>query len=206
MGDSTASIEQRVRELVARGDRREAARIVVAALGPELLGFLHHALGPHAADDAYGETCLDLVEGIAAFEGRSSLRTWCYVVARHAAERVGRKEARVRRGRTGEDALADVAAGQRTATRPHLKTENKDLVTRLREGLAPEDRMLLSLRIDRGMRWGEIAEALDDAALDERARARAAARLRKRYERLVETLRERLAAESGSVVGPVGNG
>ena len=67
--------------------------------------------------------------------------------------------------------------------------------TRLRAKLSPDEQALLTLRVDRELEWREIARVLaDDELADDAAVTRAAAGLRKKFERLKEKLR-RLAAE-----------
>ena len=70
----------------------------------------------------------------------------------------------------------------------------------LREQLEPDDQMLLVLRVDRGMEFRDIAVALAeaDAPLDAETLEREAARLRKRFERVKERLRE-LARSEGLI-------
>jgi RNA polymerase sigma-70 factor (ECF subfamily) len=68
----------------------------------------------------------------------------------------------------------------------------------LRERLDPEDQTLLILHVDRALTWPEIALVLHDEAapLEGAEHGRAAARLRKRFERVKAEFR-RLAREEG---------
>lgn len=86
----------------------------------------------------------------------------------------------------------------RASTLPYLRTEVKDAFARLRDALSPDEQSLLTLRIDRELDWNEIAQILADDPLDAPALRRSAANCRKRFERLIEKLRE-LALREGLI-------
>ena len=80
----------------------------------------------------------------------------------------------------------------RTATLSALRTENRSALERLRDELPEEDRALLILRIDRQLEWREIAIVLTATSKrieDAQVLTREAARLRKRFQLVVERLR-----------------
>jgi len=129
--------------------------------------------------------------GLSAFKGESSLLTWCYSVAWNVATRQFRDPYRRRRRALESTAYAHLVEEVRTTTLPHLRTEVKAGMARLRESLDPEDRTLLYLRIDREMSWKGVAQVL---AADGRVREEQA--LRKRFERIKERLR-RIAKQEG---------
>jgi len=85
----------------------------------------------------------------------------------------------------------------RTMTLPHLKSDVKQQVQKLRQSLDPEDQALLILRIDRRLAWNEIGAVMlgPDEARNDAAVARRAASLRKRFERVKDDLK-RLAREN----------
>lgn len=141
-----------------------------------------------------------LWRGIARFEWRCSMRTWIYILARHAA--VDQRDAQRRRARgavplsQAED-MSEVLQRVRTATQSFLRTEKRDAVRRLRDELAPEDRALLILRVDRGLPWRDVARVFAGAesADDSHAIDQEAARLRKRFQLLKEQLKARAATK-----------
>ncbi|MEM9456216.1 MAG: RNA polymerase sigma factor [Myxococcota bacterium] len=185
-----AELEQQARALLEQGDVGAAAEVVVRALGPELLGYLHAvAPSPDEADEVFSGYCERLLGGLANFRGDSTIRTWSYRVIRNLL--IGgwraRQRDRVRSPLTGE--LSRVAAQVRSRTASYLQTEAKDRLTAIREQLPEEDRTLLVLRVDRQLPWKEIAAIM----LDDPDRA-AVARLRKRFERLVVRLRDQMKA------------
>ena len=88
----------------------------------------------------------------------------------------------------------------RTKTRSTLAANRRSTLTKLRDELPIEDRMLLILRVDRKLAWDEIALAFaeDSDAFSDEDRKREAARLRKRFQlvkqRLVARARDAFAS------------
>jgi RNA polymerase sigma-70 factor (ECF subfamily) len=185
-------LEGRIRGLLEARDFRAAATASVEGYGPEVLGFLVTLLrSEHDATEVFSQTCEDLWSGLPRFEGRSSLRTWFYVLARHAAARFGRSPHR-RPGRNVRVSdVEDLAEAVRSRTLPHLRTEVKNRFAAIRDSLPEEDRALLVLRVDRNMSWSEIALVLCPEDDSSEAIARAAARLRKRFQLVKEDIRAR---------------
>lgn len=188
-----------VRARLASGDVAAATTLVVQGHGPQILGYLT-AMARHEADahDAFSQFCEDLWRGLPGFMGRSSLRTWCYVLARNALHRQ-RSRAPQRHGAhlalSQVPELSQLAERLRTATPDFMRSETRSRFAMLRDRLDPDDRTLLILRVDRRMPWRDIAEVLadPDAALAPADLARRAAALRKRFERLKQSLRELLS-------------
>jgi RNA polymerase sigma-70 factor (ECF subfamily) len=86
------------RELIAsvlRKDRKAAARLVAAHIDA-VYGYARHRLSPHAdvVDDVVQDVFLAALNGLAAFEGQSSLRTWLVAIARHKIEDIYRQRLR----------------------------------------------------------------------------------------------------------------
>jgi RNA polymerase sigma-70 factor (ECF subfamily) len=148
------------------------------------------------ADDAFAQACEDLWAGLPRFEGRSSIRTWFYAVARHAAYRLRRSPDRRAGQRVALSEITDVAESVRATTLRHLRSEAKTAVAAIREALDEEDRMLLVLRIDREMSWNDIARVFNVEAGPDASIARTASRLRKRFQLVKEEIRTR-AREAG---------
>jgi len=66
------------------------------------------------------------------------------------------------------------------------RSERTDRVQRLRAQLSPEERELLTLRIDRDMDWADVAEVVGEKPTT----------VRKRYERLRGRIRELMRPQS----------
>jgi RNA polymerase sigma-70 factor (ECF subfamily) len=190
-------IESRMRLLADENDFRGAASIAIESYGPEVLGFLVHFLhSEHDARDAFSQTCEDMWKGLRCFEWQSSFRTWFYVLARHAASRSRHARNRHAERDASISKASEIAARTRSATPAHERTDVKDGFAALRAMLDVEDRMLLVLRIDRGMSWSDVARIMspEDATGD--VIARTSARLRKRFQTLKSEIRA-LARGSG---------
>jgi serine/threonine-protein kinase len=201
---SAASDDGAIRRAFEEGDLASAANLIVGQLGPEVLRYLAGQVADaDLANDAFSIFCERLWSALPRFEWRSSVRTWAYVIARRALVDLRRVEGRRRRriNPLTESHLSAVAAQVRTATLPLLRTEGKSALARLRDGLSHEDRMLLILRIDRGMSWEDLARvSLESDSPDEADVRRESARLRKRFQLVKERLRER--ARAAGLVDP----
>lgn len=196
-------IEAEIRQLWDAGNMQEAATVALRRYGPELLGYLHAMAGSMAGstpradpDELFSRLCEQLWKHLPTFRWESSVRTWAYVVARNLL----RAEARAAAGPRGRvEGLRDthasrIAADVRSTTAVHLRTESKDALQRIRDGLDPDDRTLLILRVDRGMAWREIAAVLHDEGEGALDPSKASAALRKRFERLKAKLKREMAA------------
>lgn len=170
-----------------------AAEAAIRGHGPEIYGFLAATLRDEAeADEVFSLWSEDVWKGIGRFGGASSLRTWLYVLARHAASRHRRGGRRMMAALDGNSVIEHVAAQVRTETHAFLRTESKDRFAEIRRELPEDDQVLLVLRLNRGLEWTEIARTmLDEAEPEAAALRREAARLRKRFERLRVELVER---------------
>lgn len=203
MPEDRDEIEQKIEALCAAGDMNGAAAAIVRAYGPEILGFLTAQHRDELdADEVFSIWCERLLRGLPAFARQCSVRTWAYTLARNASHNHRRDErARQRRAVPMSGALSDAAALVRTETRPYLRTEAKSKLAALRDALPPEDRMLLVLRLDKGLEWKDIAWVLlgDEALASDETLKRTAQRARKRF----QILKDRLI-EEGRRAGLIG--
>lgn len=187
-----AELEATVLRLCDAGQWQAAVTEVIRGHGPEILGYLCALTRrDHEASELFSDFCEDLWRGLAGFRREARLRTWLYRLAFHCHARAARSA--IRRGQRFiglDDAhvVEDAIEKMRTATLPHLRTDVKAEVMRIREQLDPEDQSLLILRVDRGLTWDEIAEIVDDEGSQESIK-RSAATLRKRFERVKNRLR-----------------
>ncbi|MFI5306921.1 MAG: RNA polymerase sigma factor, partial [Polyangiales bacterium] len=153
------------------------------------------------AEEVFAMFAEKLWIGLPRFEWRCSMRSWAYRLARNAAnDYLGAASNRPERNLslTRNAPPSEVMDRVRTTTAAYRRTGTKDRMRELRESLSADDQMLLILRVDRGMDFRELAEALNDSdtPFDSEALEREAARLRKHFERVKERLRE-LAVERG---------
>jgi RNA polymerase sigma-70 factor (ECF subfamily) len=91
-----ATDERDLVESVLRKDRKAAARFVAAHIDA-VYAYARHHLSPAAdlVDDVVQDVFLAALNGLAAFQGQSSLRTWLIGIARHKIEDVYRQRLRL---------------------------------------------------------------------------------------------------------------
>ncbi|HKE18030.1 MAG TPA: RNA polymerase sigma factor [Kofleriaceae bacterium] len=189
--------EAAIRAAHATGDMEETVRLGLAHYQVEVYSFLCARLRSEAdAHDVFAQLLEDIWRGIASFAWRSSFRTWLYTLARNAAVRFERTPANQARRHARASEVAEPAAVERSRTRPYLRTDVKDRFAALRSTITPDEQSILVLRVDRGLRWDEVARILHDGdEPDEATVAREASNLRQRFRQLKERLREMARAE-----------
>ena len=157
------------------------------------------------ATEAFADFTEDLWRGLASFRWLCSARAWAYTLARHAASRAIRQ--RRRRGArlvslSNAGPISQLAERVRSETAIALRTTTRSRIVELREQLPTFDQMLLTLRVNRGLPWLDIARIMAAGSVDDAVDLPAeiltteATRLRKRFQKAKEKLR-RLATEAG---------
>ncbi|CAN5296370.1 hypothetical protein BH11MYX1_BH11MYX1_49000 [soil metagenome] len=185
--------ETELRALAASGDHERATTETLRAYGPELIGWLCSVLPVEAnAEDAFSWLSEELWKSLTRFDGRCSLRTWCYMLARHAATRIRQLPSR-------EILVSQIPSINHVATHIWNTTRRDEhrlraVYAEIRAALPEEDQVLLVLRVDRDLTWRDIALVLLGEDADSEAVTKRAASLRKQFERVKARLRE-LAAE-----------
>jgi RNA polymerase sigma-70 factor (ECF subfamily) len=175
MGDSH---ESEIAGALDASDWAAAATATIRGYGPEILHYLCVLLRDRElANDVFADASVRLWDGMPKFRRECSMRTWFYRVAWSTASNARRQMARRREERLDSDAAAQLIAevSRSAGTVLAMSAENE----RLRAQLTPEEQTLLTLRLDRGLEWSEVALVLDDVD---------AATARKRFERLKRKL------------------
>jgi RNA polymerase sigma-70 factor, ECF subfamily len=189
-----SDLEPRILARLDQGDLPGAATEALRGYGPQVLGYLNAVLrNEDDAHDVFSQFAEDLWKGLAGFRRESSVRTWAFRLAWHAASRYARDPYR-RRGRPILTTEASrIAEEVRSTASTYAPGGRADKLARLRASLEPEEQTLLILRVDKGMAWEDVAEVL-------RAEGEPAspAALRKRFERLKDKL-GRLARQQGLI-------
>jgi RNA polymerase sigma-70 factor (ECF subfamily) len=191
--------EADLRRLWNDGDFEAVTTLALERYGPEILGVLAaHMRSESDAKEAFSLFAEDLWRGVSGFRWRCTLRAWAYRIAYNAAVRwvTNRERSPDRNVPMEQGGVFELAERIRSSTEVHLRTEVKAEIRRLREELSREDQQVLILRIDRGLKWSEIAAALATADLTDEELERETGRLRKRLEHAKKELR-RLARERG---------
>jgi RNA polymerase sigma-70 factor (ECF subfamily) len=198
--------EREMRARYSEGKTNAVVEGVLREYGPEVLGFLVALLRDHdAASDVYADFCASLCAGLPTFRWESSLRTWCYAIARNGAARFRRDPLRRRGVDLGEHPeVMDIPSRTRTVTSTYRRTEVKERLSAFRQSLNPDDQMLLVLRVDRALAWDDIAQIMSDPFApktgdEAEARRRSAATLRKRFERIKAEIRTLVASRELSL-------
>ena len=190
---------------LASGDAALLTRLVLDRYGRELMSFvsaLHRSQAD--AEEVFSLTAEAIWRSAPTFERRSSVRTWCYAIARRTSlhhRRDARRRAKRFRPFEDQAELAQLEQRVRTETLTYLRTERREKLAALRDALPERDRELLMLRIDRRMSWSDIALVIDEATpgRDASEIVRRAARLRKQFQVLKDRLRE--TARSQGLLG-----
>ena len=191
--------EADLRRLWNNGDFEAVTTLALERYGPQILGVLAAYMRSESdAKEAFSLFAEDLWRGVSGFRWRCTLRAWAYRIAYNAAVRwvTHRERSPDRNVPMEQGGVFELADRIRSSTEIHFRTEVKSEIRRLREELSPEDQQVLILRIDRGLKWSEIAAALADADLTGKELGRETGRLRKRLEHAKKELR-RLALERG---------
>lgn len=199
-----AALEAELSGLAARGAYEAAATLAVRRAGPELLRFLVHAHGDETAgSEVFSLLAEDIWRGLPGFRWESTFRTWAYALAHRASARY-RRSAKTHVRAVPLSAigpLSEIVAEVRTHTLDGIRTERRTALDTLKSELDVDERMLLSLRVERELSWGEIAKILCEE--EEAADPATAARLRKRFQLLKDRLKKR-GRELGLVTGTNG--
>jgi RNA polymerase sigma-70 factor (ECF subfamily) len=187
------SVESRLAMLARQNELGAAATEALDAYGSEVFSYLSSIMGSNSdASEVFSQVAEDLWRGLPKFSFRCSMRTWLYVLARHATARFRRTPWNRAGRRAGDEQLEAVVAHTRTLTKPWLNTDVKDHWRELRESLAHEDRSLLVLRVDRQLEWKEIARiTLGEESPAGADLTRESDRLKKRFQLLKDDLRRR---------------
>jgi RNA polymerase sigma-70 factor, ECF subfamily len=194
-------LDDRLRRFCEAGDHASAATLWIDELGPEIRSFL--AALPIAGtdpDDVFAHFCEQLWRTLPGLRWECSARTWSYILARASWQRAlqhARRRATI--PLSDEPAITNLIVRARTSTAVYQQSEIKDRFRELREELDEDDRMVLILRVDRGLDWNDAAHIMagqGDMTSDELGRA--SARLRKQFQRIKVRIRE-LARERGLI-------
>jgi RNA polymerase sigma-70 factor (ECF subfamily) len=180
-------VEARIEAHLSRGKMAEAATEALRAYGPQIWRYVC-TLVPSEDDarDVFQTFAEDLWRGLPSFRRESSMRSWAYSIAWAAASRHRREAFRRKGQRLATEDYSKLAVSMTT----HLGLRDggrQEALSRIRERLDDEERLLLALRLDRDLSWDEVARIMSRSGT-----AATAAALRKRFERL----KTKIAAEA----------
>lgn len=200
MSEELSQLERELAAALAAADNQRAAVLTLRGYGSEILGFLIAQLrSDQHAEEVFSAFAEDLWRSLPGLTLRTSMRAYAYALARNAKHRFLARDLRKQRAAVPlSDAklVSELVAHVRTKTATYIATDSKHKLAELRDRLDSDEQTLLTLRVDRGLEWLEIAEVFGD--LDDPKKA--AARYRKRFQQLKDKL-SIWARESG-LVGP----
>ena len=140
--------------------RRAAERDLFTRFHAPVERLLRRLLG-HDADDCIQEVFVDVLRGVRAFEGRSTLSTWVYRVAlRRAWKCLAERRREERRTAAADEPVEEVPAAGASG---EARVETAELARRFEEALDRLDldqRAVLALSAIDGLGPPEIAEVL----------------------------------------------
>jgi len=199
--DERELLEREIQALLERGDLAGSVERALQGYGQEILRLMTAMLhDPDRGRDAFSVFSENLLRGLPGFRWESSFRTWAYRLARNACVQVMRSPAVRREQPVSMSAMPEEPFAARSDTRPWQRTSVKERFRALRESLEPQERLLLSLRVDQRLSWEEVARVMAEAEepLPADALKRRAAALRQQFQRVKEHLRA-LAEQEGLV-------
>ena len=203
MRRDAAGWERDILDAVGAGEAARGAGILFRHLGPEIAGYLAASCRDgETAREAYARTQEATLRGLSAFDGRASLRTWLYVVARSQLVLVLRDDARRSRRLTPLDHHPEARERAATPATPPPSASRLDELRRLRAMLSDEDREILVLRVERDLSWDEVARVFAGEAAEPPVLRREAARLRKRFQAIRERVAHARVASGPASVAP----
>lgn len=201
--DAPAS-EHLIRAQCESADYSGALRAIFGRYGAELRGFLRSRTSSrNSMEEVYSSFSEDVWKGLPGLRAQGQVRSWLYVVARNALSRHLRRRLRWRDHHVAGE--PDESAGE---PRPSLSGPRFSTLTPLLGDLSEHDRWLLEQRVLRAQAFAEIARLHAPAGASEADVSRESARLRKRFQLLVRSLRARVGElrdeTDGSEPGAVG--
>jgi RNA polymerase sigma-70 factor (ECF subfamily) len=176
-----------------------AARLILRQFAHEVRAFLRaRTRNRESMEEVYAIFSADVWKGLPQFRFEGPVRSWLYVLARHALSRHAKSRQRWR----SRHLSAELDEIQADEVRSSIAAPASDLgrLEPLLQGLSLADRKLLEQRLVLSLAWREIAmqHARASDASDEAELTRESARLRKRYQILIQKLRARVAGRRDS--------
>lgn len=143
---------------LAGADVRGALTLLMQRYGDGVHHYCRRMVGEAAADDIHQRVFVDAYRGLPTFDGRSSVRTWLYAIARHRCI----DDHRGRRRRAARETPDDVVVAQVAdpGADPSISVDELRALAALGEcieRLAPTTRDAVLLRYQEGLAYEEMA-------------------------------------------------
>ncbi len=164
--------------LLAQSGDRKALEAVLASVAPSIHRFgLRMCKNEHDADDVLQDTLISVARHLGEFEGRSSLTSWVFMLAKTACTR--RRRGLKNRPHDGDDRLVEEADDLPSPEARYADQELGEALKRALDALVEDHREVILLRDIEGLTATETASALGisvDAVKSRLHRAREALR------------------------------
>jgi RNA polymerase sigma-70 factor (ECF subfamily) len=158
------SVEEQCRQCLAAGDPERLLTILMSAYGRDLhryaWGMLRHE---QLAEDVLQNVFIQAYEDVAAFEGRSTFRTWLFGITRHRCLDEIRRRSRWARVVDEEAPITDMPSGASATDRD---TELRALAIQLEgclDDLSDDIREIVLLRFRQDLSYDDIAAVTGDS-------------------------------------------
>jgi len=133
---------------------------LVRLYGDEMFRFCVHTLAnPADGEELAQEVLTAACRSLPRFRGRSTLRTWLYRVARNKLTDFYQRQGRGPR-KTLPYETVELADSDPDAEAEMVLVQRRQRLARALSSLGPEDRQVLSLRVDQELPYAEIARIL----------------------------------------------
>jgi DNA-directed RNA polymerase specialized sigma24 family protein len=182
-----------VGEAWSTGGPEETACVAISEFGQEILRYLRTLLPESVVDDAFSIFGERVWRSLPRSERRCSFRTWAFMIASRASVDLLRADGPYahRHPELSESKVEDVGEQVPPSTPPFVKTPGRSVRAQLVDTLPHEDKMLLVLRVDRGLPWQDVARIfLDKESPSEAELRHESVRLRQRLHLVRMRLRE----------------
>lgn len=184
---SVSALESELAEHCERALFDSATQLLLRGFEVEIRGFLRaRTRNRTSLDDVYAVFSEDVWRGLRGYRFEGRLRSWVFTLARNALARHAKSKQRWRERHVSDDFERTPLPARMSVAH---KQERLARLPPLLAGLDDADRQLIEQRLLHARPWREIAHASGAADV-----ARESARLRKRFQTLVRTLRVRAAA------------
>ena len=164
-----AELRRRVEELRAGIAVEKNSRWLFERYYSRVLGFVRRRGLPDPAEDLTQDTFLQVFQEIRSFRGQSSFESWLFAIAANVCRNERRRRGREKRdapeipldvGDEPDAPRLEIAAEQAAPDQDAFERERRVALNRATLKLPPQMRYCLALRLDRGLKYREIAVLL----------------------------------------------
>ncbi len=164
-----AELRRRVEELRAGIAVEKNSRWLFDRYYPRVLGFVRRRGLPDPAEDLTQDVFLQVFQEIRSFRGQSSFESWLFAVAANVCRNEWRRQGMEKRDApeipldVGDEPGAprlELAAEQAAPDQAAFEQERRVALNRATLNLPPQMRNCLALRLDRELKYREIAVLL----------------------------------------------